>query len=51
LNNLEEHKKKILVENYSLIKAQIGYNHLIRSELYEKGMDLSKSIDDYLTEK
>ena len=51
LNNLEEHKKKILVENYSSIKAQIAYNSLIRSKLYEKGMDLSKSIDDYLTEK
>lgn len=48
ISNLEENKKNLFTENYSLIKGQIIYCHTIRLSLYQEGIKLTKSIDDYL---
>jgi len=48
LSSLEENKKNILSENFSITKGQIIDGHTIRLKLFEEGIKLTKSIDDYL---
>ncbi len=48
LNKLEENEKNLFAENCSEIKLQILNAHNVRLSLYQKGIKLTKSIDDYL---
>ncbi|MBT8395025.1 MAG: hypothetical protein KJN66_09265, partial [Bacteroidia bacterium] len=48
VSNLDDNKKNLISNNYSLTKTQILSCHAIRFSLYQEGIKISKSIDDYL---